>query len=214
MNNVTEIIKEGINKHGAESYYNLVSCNWYNFENQFKEAILSEIKNHIKPNKIDTIDDLAKLLDGNEYCDEFQNEYKINVEELCKKNNWVIVFGCGDDLIEFRGFIDDENGAWNGTLMKLVKPGDFYLDDKNKETYKKAKKYEFVPINDNELNTIKNNDYKDNCVVEQLWCPEGLDASWQVNVAGVPCTKFNIMEDEELFCEAAIIDLSEFCGHE
>ena len=101
MNKVTEIIKEGIDKNGSETYYNLVACNWHNFENQFKEAILSEIKNHIKPNKkIESIDDLAKLLDGNEFYYELQNEYNINVEELCKNNNWVIIFGAGDDLIE------------------------------------------------------------------------------------------------------------------
>lgn len=209
MNKVTEIIKEGIDKNGAESYYNLVTCNWHNFENQFKEAILSEIKNHIKP-KIESIDDLAKLLDGgNESYYELQNEYNINVEELCKNNNWVIIFGAGDDLIEFRGFIDGEDGAWDGTLMKLVKPGDFYLVDEYEETYKKSKEYKFVPIKEDELNTIKNNDYKDNCVVEQLWCPEDLDASWQVNVAGVPCAKFNIMEDDTLYCQGAIIDLSQ-----
>jgi len=209
MNNVTEIIKEGINKNGANKYYNLVSCNWHNFENQFKEAILSEIKNNIKPSKIESIDDLAKLLDGNECYYELQNEYKINVEELCKNNNWVIIFGAGDDLIEFRGFIDDEDGAWDGTLMKLVKPGDFYLDDEYEETYKKSKEYKFVPIKEDELNTIKNNNYKDACIIEQLWCPKDLDASWQVNVKGVPFARFNIMEDDTLYCQGAIIDLNQ-----
>jgi hypothetical protein len=34
--------------------------------------------------------------------------------------------------------------------------------------------------------------------------------SWQINVAGAPCVKFNVMEDEEVYCEAAIIDMSKF----
>lgn len=207
---VEKIIKEGINKYGAESYYSLISNNWSNFNDQFKEAILSEVKNHIKPSKIETIEDLAKLLNGNEYCDELQNEYKINVEELCKKNNWVVVFGYSDDLIEFRGFIDGEDGAWEGALYKLVKPGDFYLEDEFEETYKKSKEYKFVPIEEDELNIIKNNNYKNTCVVEQLWCPNDSETSWQVNVKGAPFARFNLMDDGIVYCEAVVIDLNQF----
>ena len=207
-NNVSEIIKEGIDKHGANEYYNLIACNLSYFENQFKDAILNEIQKYIKPSKIDTIEDLAQLLDGNEYRDELYNEYGINVSDICKNNKWVIIYGASDDLIEFNGFIDDEDGAWDGALCKLVKPGDFYLKNEDEETYKKSKNYKFVPISENELNIIKNNNYKDTCVVEQLWCPDDSEASWQVNVKGVPFARFNIMEDEELYCEAAVIDLS------
>ena len=41
-----------------------------------------------------------------------------------------------------------------------------------------------------------------------LWSPNNSDASWQTNSKGAPFVRFNIMEDEELYCEAAIIDMS------
>ena len=92
----------------------------------------------------------------------------------------------------------------------MVKPGDFYLEDADDETYKKAKDYMFVSIIEDELKVLKNNNYNDTCVVEMLWCPDGTDMSWQVNVKGAPFTKFNVMKGEEVYCEAAIVDLSKF----
>ena len=171
---------------------------------------LSEIATNIKPETINTIEDLAKLLDGNVYRDELYNEYGIDVYDICEKNKWVIVYGASDDLIEFEGIISDEDGAWNGALCKLVKPGDFYLEDADDETYKKAKDYMFVSIIEDELKVLKNNNYNDTCVVEMLWCPDDTDMSWQVNVKGAPFTKFNVMKGEEVYCEAAIVDLSKF----
>ena len=202
-----------IQKHGAKNFFDYLNTEWdenTNVQNSIKKALLYEIKTKMKPETINTIEDLAKLLDENEYGNELYNEYKINVYELCEKNKWVIVYGASDDLIEFEGFVSDEDDAYNGTLLKFITPGDFYLEDEDDETYKKAKDYKFVRINQDELNELKNNNYKDTCVVEMLWCPDGTDMSWQVNVKGAEFTKFNVMEDEEVYCEAAIIDLSNF----
>ena len=203
-------IEYNIKNHGAKNFFDCVNNAWPEISDSIKQALLDEIQIKIKPQKIDTIEDLAKLLDGNEYRDETYNEYGIDVCDICKKNKWIIIYGASDDLIEFNGFIDDEDGANDGALCKLVKPGDFYLEDEIDETYKKAKDYMFVPINEEELEVIKNNNYTNNCVIEMLWCPGGTNMSWQVNVRGVPFAKFNVMEDDEVYCEAAIIDISNF----
>jgi len=205
---IKEWINYNIKQHGAKNFFECVNNAWPEISESIKQSILDEISENIKPKQINTIEDLAKLLDGNEYRDELDNEYKIDVDAICRKNKWVIVFGASDDLIEFRGFIDDEDGAWDGALMKLVKPGDFYMEDEDAETYKKSKEYKFVPISESELKDIQHNGYQNTCVVEMLWCPDDSNASWQVNSKGAPFVRFNIMEDEELYCEAAIIDMS------
>ena len=211
---IKDWIDYNVRAHGAKNFFKCVNENWDNIKDDIKQSIMDEIATNIKPETINTIEDLAKLLDGNEYRDELYNEYGMNIYDICEKNKWVIVYGASDDLIEFEGVISGEDGAWDGTLCKFVKPGDFYLEDEDDETYKKAKDYKFVRINQDELNELKNNNYKDTCVVEMLWDPEEIDASWQVNIKGAPFAKFNIMEDEDVYCEAAIIDLSKFIKDE
>lgn len=198
-----------INKHGAQNFFDCVNNAWDDkMIESIRQSLLGEIKTKIKPRNIETIDDLANLLDGNEYGDELRNEYNLNVEEICKKNNWVVVFGYSDDNLELRGAIDDEIGAWEGITVKLVKPGDFYLVDEYEETYQKAKETMFTPIEDSELEDLKKDNYKGTCVIEGLWGPEDSDASWQFNCAGAPSVRFNIMEEEELYAECLVIDLN------
>ncbi|HET8685200.1 MAG TPA: hypothetical protein VFM18_00895 [Methanosarcina sp.] len=63
--------------------------------------------------------ELAALLNGRQYRAE------ITKDEECQatQNNLVVVFGASDDLMEFRGAIDDELGAWEGTTAYLTKDG-------------------------------------------------------------------------------------------
>lgn len=206
---IKQWIDHNICKHGAQNFFDCVNNAWDDkMIESIKKSILGEIKTKIKPRNIETIDDLANLLDGNEYRDELRNEYNLNVEEICKKNNWVVVFGYSDDNLELRGVIDDEIGAWEGITIKLVKPGDFYLVDEYEETYQKAKETMFISIENSELEELKKDNYKGTCVIECLWSPEDSDASWQFNCAGAPSVRFNIMEEEELYAECLVIDLN------
>jgi len=99
-----------------------------------KETVLSKMK----PKEINTIEDLAKLLNGNNYGEELKNPYNINVEELCKKNKWVVLFPYSDDNLEARGYIDDEISAYDGVDAIIYKKGDFYPEDLDEETFKRA----------------------------------------------------------------------------
>ena len=54
-----------------------------------------------------TKEQLAELLNGNEYRDEMTKEQ----EQAAKQNNLLVLFGASDDLLEMRGAIRDEVGA-------------------------------------------------------------------------------------------------------
>lgn len=63
------------------------------------------------------IDVLAKRITGRQYGSELEKD----AEEWAKKNGLVVVFGASDDLIEFRGAIDDEKDCFGG--------GEILVDD-------------------------------------------------------------------------------------
>ncbi|MEI7474719.1 MAG: hypothetical protein WCK67_08055 [bacterium] len=63
--------------------------------------------------------ELATLLNGREYLSEITKEE----EELAKKNGLVVVFGQSDDLMEFRGAINDEFDCYGGGTAYLTKEG-------------------------------------------------------------------------------------------
>jgi hypothetical protein len=56
------------------------------------------------------LDNVAKKLHGRQYRDETTKE----IEEYCKLNNIVILFGASDDLAEFRGAVTDEVYCFDG----------------------------------------------------------------------------------------------------
>ena len=61
------------------------------------------------------ITDFAKEIDGFEYP---ARELSI-AGDKAKENNFVIIYGMSDDLLEIRGVIDDEIGAWDGVKIIL-----------------------------------------------------------------------------------------------
>ena len=209
---IKDWINYNVRKYGAKNFFKCVNESWDNIKDDIKQSIMDEISTNIKPEEINTIDDLSKLLDGNEYGDELYNEYGINVYDLCKEKGWVIAYGASDDLLELEGAISDELGAWDGCIAQFYKKDSYYPEYEEEDTYRKAKEDIFYPIEESTLEKTKETNYKDTVVIESLWCPTGTDMSWQVNVKGAPFAKFNVMEDknddEQVYCEAAIIDMS------
>ena len=57
-----------------------------------------------------TKEELAGKLDGREY----RKEIDLAEEKSAKEARLVVVFGVSDDLMEFRGAIDDDVGAYDG----------------------------------------------------------------------------------------------------
>jgi hypothetical protein len=130
----------------------------------------------------------AGLLTGREYCEELTHPE----EKAAKEDGIVIVFGASDDLLEFRGAIDDEVFAWRGTKVRLTpKPG--VLDeDSNSET---------LEYNRMQIAGMR--------TISAIWCPKNekgeVWASWEIKT-DIPHETFDIMEDGERYCRGLVFD--------
>lgn len=123
--------------------------------------------------------DVANLLDGVEYGEEdriFKDLWKV-----AKDNRLVVVFGASDDLVELRGVIDEEFGAWNGTTLWLNAKGDM-------STHKSDLKDRGLIVN-----------------IRALWCEEP-EISWTFET-DIPHATFTVYEDDEKFCRGIVFSL-------
>ena len=134
--------------------------------------------------------DLAKLLDGREMGSEI-NEAE---EALAHGKGLVVVFGASDDLVEFRGAIEDEQGCYDGGTMLVDKKGllperdqiDDGDDDALKDYFKrepKAKK------------------------IEACWCAED-GYSWTYST-DIPHETFEIVEGGEPYCRGIVFSIKD-----
>ncbi len=142
-----------------------------------------------------TIEDFAMLLDGREYTEEITKEE----EAIAKNNNFVVCFGASDDLLEFRGAIYDECGAYNSVLVYVIN-GKVITESGFDEKYLEVSKEFNTPIPS--LTTVK-----------AIWCeadefPKDLDASWLIKVEGAKSVPFDIVEDGELYCRGVVFELT------
>ena len=161
-----------------------------------KEYVLA----NLKPREINTIDDLAKLLNNNEYLNELKNIYNINVEKICKERKWIILFPYSDDNIEIRGYIYDEIGAYEETNFKLIKKGDFYQDDEDDEIYRKAKTNMLISV------------LKSEAHIFMKWEPENhQEYIWYIDTDYSNVAYFDIIDkdcDDKIWSRCCIIDCS------
>ena len=211
--NLFEYVLEQLKNKNVTDCYNYLNNN-PNLASKLWDDTLEYLYHNIKPTEINTITDLAKLLDGNEYGNELDNDVIDNIEKFCAERNWLIVHPYSDDNVELRGAYYDEFGAWDGTTLRFVKAGDFYMDIDDEECYHKASKNIFVPVNDAEVKEIGKSagnwaDYN-GLIIEALWEPEGLpDYAWAYHALGnVDYAEFDILSDGELWARCMIIDLN------
>ena len=71
-------------------------------------------------------DQIARLLDGHELGD--FDDVVAGVAPHAKRSGFVIVFGASDDLMEFRGAINDEVSCWTGGSADIA-DGDLLTND-------------------------------------------------------------------------------------
>lgn len=210
--NYFEWLLEQFKNKNFEDTFNTLN----NLESSLKDQLYNDIKkyayDHIKPKDINTIQDLAILLNGNEYGDELKNDIDLDVEKFAKNKNWLIVFPCSDDLLEFRGIIDDELDAYDGVFAKFVKQGDFYLEDiddygERDAKYLKASYDTFVETNIEEKDELLK---KGSLYVESIWEPEGKDLVWGIESNAKHYATFTITEDDNDWATGLIIDMNEY----
>lgn len=137
-----------------------------------------------------TKEELAARLNGREIMDEIS-------EAECKEakaSGLVIVFGASDDLVELRGAIHNEIGAYNGTEFKIYAGGLLTSwDDVDHDDESEMEKY-FA---------VKNSASK---TIEALWCKEE-GYSWTYKTS-IPHSTFEIMEDGEHYCRGIVFDIA------
>lgn len=132
-----------------------------------------------------TIKELASILNGRKY----RNEITKEEAKKAKEYGLVVVFGASDDLIEFRGAIDDEAGASDRDLVFVTKDG--LLTEPDCGCEYAAKYWQSI----------------DKYGIQILWSPTEPDCSWKY-VSQIPHETFNIMEDEDLYCVGIVFDLN------
>ena len=144
-----------------------------------------------------TKEELANNLNGREYGSELISK---DEEKQAKENGLVVIHGESDDLLEFRGAIDDEIGAWRGKTVMITSEGKFpeYRNDTP------------CDCDDRERCPLFNDWFSQQAVFRVFaeWCPKEPECSWLIT-ASIPCSSFEIMEDGELYCRGIVIDLKE-----
>lgn len=131
-----------------------------------------------------TKEKLCIFLHGREYTKEIDNEIKFKMAAT----DLVVVFGASDDLMEFRGAINDEVGCYDG--------GKAYLNS----------------------NGLIENHCDDDCpyfadqkkramTIEALWCAEpGISWTYKTDI---PHSTFEVWEDKELYCRGIVFNLAD-----
>lgn len=130
-----------------------------------------------------TVTEAAARLNGCEYGSEGSKELWAEM----KAAGLVAVFGASDDLMEFRGAIDDEIGAYEGTTALVTDAGLFEPCDDNCK-YSQVAQESAVEIT-------------------ALWATGEESLSWYYETE-IPHETFNVMEDGEVYCRGIVFALS------
>lgn len=127
------------------------------------------------------IKDFAKMIDGKEYG---YPMFSTDELKIAKENGFVIVRGASDDLMEFEGAIQDEQGCFDGGMIYFDRQGAFGSDG---------------------LASNK---------IEALWCDkESKDGSGNIITwtykTDIPHEAFMIYEDGQPYCRGIIFDIDD-----
>lgn len=131
-----------------------------------------------------TKEQLAERLNGREYTKEITK----NEQKEAAESGLVVVFGASDDLIEFRGAIDDEQGACGGGAFSINNAGELFDEDHEDCCKYKAKARESA--------------HK----ITAIWASE--DYSW-IYETKIPHSTFEIMEDGQKYCRGIVFSLQD-----
>jgi hypothetical protein len=135
------------------------------------------------------IQDVANILNGIKYGEE-DKVLTADLQKQLKDHGIVVVYGCSDDLVEFRGAIYDELGY--GESAPITKTG--LLENKCDHgcPYFKEMSKDVVSY------------------VNALWCEEDNHAwTYETNI---PHVTFNMYDDDEehfVYCRGIIFSLSD-----
>ncbi len=135
-----------------------------------------------------TAKELAGILSGREYGGEI---YPLE-ERNAQAAGLVVVYGYSDDNVEFRGAIDDEVGAYEGTTIHINKSGILYAP---------------TPDCDMDECPYLKQAVKEARSIRAVWHDEG-SPCWTFET-GIHHETFDIYEDGELFCVGIVFALDD-----
>jgi hypothetical protein len=136
----------------------------------------------------------AELLNGRQYRDEITSDEEL----LAHENGLLVLFGASDDLLELRGIIYDEVGAYGGGSAFLAKKKGGLLGIINDNTLEDLQDL----LDENDLDFV----IPKVKVAETHWCPSSLDCPWLITT-DFPHSTFDIMEEDDLYCRGVVIDI-------
>ena len=141
-----------------------------------------------------TKEELAKTLDGREIGKEITDDE----ESQAKTTGLVVVFGASDDLMEFRGAIDDEASVYGGRRVLVDTQG--LLPDRTQ-----------IHEDDDEILESFFIRKKIAAQIHANWC-ENPGCCWTYRTT-IPHTTFEIVEKEEhkttSYCYGIVFNLSD-----
>jgi hypothetical protein len=136
--------------------------------------------------------DLAAQLNGRAY----RHEITRDEERDAQAAGLVVVFGASDDLMEFRGAINDELGAYDGTTAYITADGllpsweSIDRDDEDAcERYFERKR-------------------SGSRAIAALWCAEIDGPAWTFKT-DIPHATFDVLEDGEPYCRGIVFVLAD-----
>lgn len=112
---------------------------------------------------------------------------------LAKDDGLVVVFGASDDLIEFRGAIEDEQGCYDGGTFYVV---DGALADFSEEC---GCRHEEAARARAKATGI---------AIEAVWDGDDSDWPWMYRTK-IPHATFEIHDDEGAYCRGIVFDLKD-----
>lgn len=136
-----------------------------------------------------TKEDLAARLSGSQYRKE------MTAAEECEAaaSDLLVVFGASDDLVEFRGAIHDEAGAYDGGTVRI----------KNGAIFEPPEHYEQkILAKYGVLKQVVSGGF----TIDAIWDEDGW--TWQYRTAA-PHATFEIFDGEEKYCRGIVIDMKE-----
>ena len=132
---------------------------------------------------------LAAQLNGRSYCHEITKEE----EAIAKAAGLVVAFGASDDLLELRGAICDELGAYEGQTVHLTKEGLLENECGNEDCpYLKKLEAAAAPL-------------------EIIWHDESTGPCWTFTTT-IPHETFEILEDGNPYCRGIVFALKDVGG--
>jgi len=132
-----------------------------------------------------TKEELATTLNGREYGDEITKGEEI----LAKQSGLVVMFGYSDDNVELRGAIDDEIGAYDGTIISFLN-GEILQNECGEEECPYFQKLKENPA-------VK--------TVEAIWDNGEYDWTFKTDI---PHATFEVVEDGEKSCRGIVFDVA------